>query len=340
MLGRKQLKSADRSRANYPDIFSAPNAAVYSKCSHTVRSTSELSACRDNGLNSDIGVKPVKLLAHVHGFDRQVNPQRRRERQHRTSCNNRATSSTLLPRMMVPSASCTSSGAAARGKVSSAKLTFGPALRRRRPCTQDTNVGYFTPSRFANAFCVNPLSSYARTNASRSAAGVILRPRSSRFISINSVAMVAITTSYTRSHLSPTGSPASRLPLNAFERRLNGFERGLNTFERVLNAFERSPNCFEGRLNGFERALNRFERGLNSFERVLNASGRRLNGSERDLNATQRHPINAKRAPEDSETAPFADKGGLQRRLSSLIHVERGPFVAIYARFAPLDVLF
>ena len=54
MLGRKQLKSADRSRANYPDIFSAPNAAVYSKCSHTVRSTSELSACRDNGLWSAV----------------------------------------------------------------------------------------------------------------------------------------------------------------------------------------------------------------------------------------------------------------------------------------------
>ena len=33
-----------------PDIFAAPNAAIYSKWSHTMRSTSELSACRDNGL--------------------------------------------------------------------------------------------------------------------------------------------------------------------------------------------------------------------------------------------------------------------------------------------------
>ena len=119
-----------------------------------------------------------------------------------------------LPRMTVPSANCTSSGATAdtaRGNVSSVNPSFGRGLCRRCACTHDTNVEYLPPSFFANAFYVIPLSGYARTSASRSAAGVIRRPRSSLFASSNSVAMVAIATSYTTHPLSPTWSSTGRL---------------------------------------------------------------------------------------------------------------------------------
>jgi hypothetical protein len=70
----------------------------------------------------------------------------------------RATAPASPPRITVPSASCTSNGAAGRGNVSSAKRAFGPVLDRFAGCTHDTKVGYFTPARFAYAFCVSPLS--------------------------------------------------------------------------------------------------------------------------------------------------------------------------------------
>ena len=108
-----------------------------------------------------------------------------------------------------------------RGNVSSVNPTFGLCLCRRCAFTHETKVEYLTPAFFANAFCVSPLSGYARTSASYSAAGVIRRPRSSFFASSNSVAMVAIATSYTTHPFSPTWSPAGRLQTNGVVERFN-----------------------------------------------------------------------------------------------------------------------
>ncbi|MDP3071273.1 MAG: hypothetical protein Q8N18_13365, partial [Opitutaceae bacterium] len=47
-----------------PDIADTPSAVVYSKALSRLSIMSELSACRDNGLNSDIGVKAVRTLCN------------------------------------------------------------------------------------------------------------------------------------------------------------------------------------------------------------------------------------------------------------------------------------
>jgi hypothetical protein len=63
-------------------------------------------------------------------------------------------------------------------------------------CTHVAKVGYFRPSRRANAARVNPLRRQASTNSARRPAGVSRRPRASRFspVSISSVVAVALVT--------------------------------------------------------------------------------------------------------------------------------------------------
>src|SRR5206468_1753392 len=52
---------------------------------------------------------------------------------------------------------------------------------RRRFCTHVANVGYLTPTSFANSCPLNPLRSNSSSNCSRRAAGVLIRPSTSHF---------------------------------------------------------------------------------------------------------------------------------------------------------------
>jgi len=89
------------------------------------------------------------------------------------------------PRTTTPSGSTISTAALTARLATLTSANVGTVRGERfAACTHDTNVQSLTPSRAANAFCVSPLSRYARSNASRSSAERTCRPRSSRFASI------------------------------------------------------------------------------------------------------------------------------------------------------------
>ncbi len=74
----------DRSSKRAP-IIPTTDAPISDDRGAAPLSMSELSAGRDNGLNPDVGIKPVVLLAHVHRLHRHEDPDRTREGQHRLS---------------------------------------------------------------------------------------------------------------------------------------------------------------------------------------------------------------------------------------------------------------
>lgn len=124
-----------------------------------------------NGLNSDIGVKPFKRLAHVHRLDRQVDLHAGRKREHRGPLRIKPSNSATGPptpraprnHSAAPHRTTTPASPAATTRQSACD----PRAGRGRATGPTWRACSLIPSRRAKARCVIPLTSNPASNSSR-----------------------------------------------------------------------------------------------------------------------------------------------------------------------------